>query len=286
MDAKSGMKRPEESSGGADSEIEVDLLLDAIYRKYHYDFRGYARPSLHRRLAQACTRFGCATITGLQERVIHDPAMFSSLLEYLTIQVSEMFRDPSYFLTLRNTILPVLKTYPSIKVWCSGCSTGEEAYSLAILFREEELLERTIIYATDINTESLRKAEAGVYNIDRMPGFTRNYQQTGARGSLSDYYTAAYGGVVLDKSLQRNMVFADHSLATDEVFSEVHLVSCRNVLIYFDRELQDRCLGLFHQALCHRGFLGLGAKEALRFTKWAEHFIAVSAPDRIFRKIA
>lgn len=269
-----------------DLDIETDLLLEAIYRKYHYDFRSYARPSLHRRLQQACAKFGCATVSALQERIIHDPSVFSAMLEHLTIQVSDMFRDPSYYFALRQVVLPILGTYPSLKVWCSGCSTGEEAYSLAILLREEGLLERTIIYATDISLEALRKAQAGVYSIDRIAGFSANYQQSGGKASLADYYTAAYGGAIFDKSLQRNMVFADHSLATDQVFSEVHLISCRNVLIYFDRALQSRCIGLFHEALCHKGFLGIGTKETLRFTSWADHFEVTSQVDRIYRKIA
>jgi chemotaxis protein methyltransferase CheR len=269
-----------------DTELETDLLLEAIFRKYHYDFREYARPSLYRRLAQACGKFGCATLTALQERVIHDPLVFSALLEHLTIQFSDMFRDPAYFLCLRESVIPILRTYPSLKVWCSGCSTGEEVYSLAIVFHEEGLLDQTTIYATDINREALRKAEAGVYGLERLQGFTRNYQQTGPKGSLSDYYTAAYSGALFDKSLQRNVVFADHSLATDQVFSEVHLISCRNVLIYFDRELQTRCFGLFHEALCHRGFLGLGAKETLRFTQWAARFETFSSTERIYRKMA
>lgn len=267
-----------------DIGIETELLLDAIYRKYHYDFRRYVRPPLERRLAQACPKFGCRTVTALQDRIIHDPMVFSALLDRLTIQFSEMFRDPSYFRSLREAVLPILRTYPSLKVWCAGCGSGEEAYSLAILFREEGLLERTTIYATDINRQALRKAESGIYDIDRIPGFSRNYQEAGASGSLSDYYTAAYGAATFDKSLQRHILFADHSLATDHVFSEVHLISCRNVLIYFDRELQSHCIGLFDEALCHRGFLGLGAKETLRSTKWANRFEPIAPQDRIFRK--
>ena len=168
--------------------------------------------------------------------------------------------------------MPLLRTYPSLKVWVAGCSTGEEAYSLAILLREEGLLERTLIYATDINPQALQKAEAGVYDVDRIAGFTENHRKSGARSSLSDYYTAAYGRAVFDKSLKQHIVFSDHSLATDSVFAEVQLVSCRNVLIYFDRELQDRALGLFRDALCRKGFLGLGAKESLRFSPHADAF--------------
>jgi chemotaxis protein methyltransferase CheR len=230
--------------------------------------------------------FGCRTLTELRQRIIHDPVLFSAVLDRLTVQFSAMFRDPSYFGSLRKEVLPILRTYPSLKVWCAGCGSGEEAYSLAILFREEGLLDRTMIYATDINREALRKAEAGIYNIDRIPGFSRNYQQSCASGSLSDYYTAAFGAVTFDKSLQRHILFADHSLATDHVFSEVHFISCRNVLIYFNRDLQSRCFGLFDQALCQRGFLGLGAQETLRCAKRASCFEPVVAKDRIFRKVA
>jgi chemotaxis protein methyltransferase CheR len=268
------------------SDIEIALLLEAIYRKYHYDFREYALPPLQRRLGQACAKFGWRTLTELQDGIMHDPSVFAALLDYLTIQFSEMFRDPSYFRSLRETVLPILRTYPSLKAWCSGCGSGEEAYSLAILFREEGLLQRTMIYATDINPHALKKAEAAVYDIDRLPSFSRNYLQSGGRASLADYYTAAYGAVAFDKTLQRHVLFADHSLATDAVFSEVQLISCRNVLIYFEPGLQSRCFELFHEALCWKGFLGLGSKETLRSTKWASCFESVVAKDRIFRKIA
>jgi chemotaxis protein methyltransferase CheR len=267
-----------------ETDIEFQLLLDAIYLKYHYDFRAYAGSSLRRRLRTAMERFGCATLSQLQDKVLHDPATFPALLDYLTVQVSEMFRDPSYFKALRDTVVPMLRTYPSLKLWVAGCSAGEEVYSLAILLHEEGLLERSLIYATDINAHALQKAEAGVYEIDRIAGFTDNHQKSGGRGSLSKYYTAAYGRAVFDKALKKHMVFSDHSLATDSVFAEMNLVSCRNVLIYFNRELQDRALGLFHDSLCRKGFLGLGSKEALRFSTYADHFDEVAREDRIFQK--
>ena len=268
----------------ADFDIELKLLIEAIYLKYHYDFREYAEASLKRRLSTAMERFGCRTLSQLQDRVMHQPETFSALLDFLTVQVSEMFRDPPYFRALREKVAPLLRTYPSLKVWVPGCSTGEEVYSLAILLREEGLLPRTIIYATDINTHALQTAEAGVYDVERIAGFTANHQRSGARSSLSDYYTAAYGGAVFDRSLRQRIVFSDHSLATDSVFAEVQLVSCRNVLIYFNRELQDRAVGLFREALCRQGFLGLGAKESLRFSSHADAFVEVVREDRIFRK--
>ncbi|MCA1324685.1 CheR family methyltransferase [Herbaspirillum sp. alder98] len=265
-------------------DIEMQLLLDAIYLKYHCDFRGYAGSSLKRRLTTALGRFECATLSQLQDRVLHDPAVFPALMDYLTVQVSEMFRDPTYFLSLREKVVPLLRTYPSLKIWVAGCSTGEEVYSLAILLREEGLLERTLIYATDINQAALKKAEAGVYDLERIPGFTSNHQKSGGTTSLSDYYTAAYGAVVFDKSLRRNVVFSDHSLATDSVFAEMQLVSCRNVLIYFNRQLQERALGLFRESLCRKGFLGLGSKESLRFSAHNSAFDEVVREDRIFQK--
>lgn len=267
-------------------DIEQRLLLDAIYHQYHYDFRAYAQASLKRRLRSALSQFGCKTLSQLQDRVLHEPAVFTGLLQFLTVQVSDMFRDPSYFLGLRNEVVPILRTYPSIKVWVAGCSAGEEVYSLAILLHEEGLLDRTLIYATDINPHALRAAEQGVYDLERVAAFTANHAQSGGRSSLSDYYTARYGRVMFDKTLREHMVFSDHSLATDSVFAEVHLVSCRNVLIYFERDLQNRALGLFHEALVHRGFMGLGSRESIRFSAQAENFDDFVPQDRIYRKKA
>ena len=270
--------------GASREDIELQLLLDAIYLRYHYDFRGYAAASIKRRMGAAMDRFGCATLSQLQDKLLHEPDVFPAMLEYLTVQVSEMFRDPPYFRAMREQVMPLLRTYPSLKVWVAGCSAGEEVHSLAILLHEEGLLDRTLIYATDINGQALQQAEAGVYAAERIPQFTLNYQQSGGRGSLSDYYTAAYGRAVFDKRLRKNVVFSDHSLATDSVFAEVHLVSCRNVLIYFDRELQDRALGLFTEALCRQGFLGIGSKESLRFSNQVEHYTEFDAAHRIYRK--
>lgn len=268
------------------AEIEQRLLIDAIFHRYHYDFRGYAQASLKRRLGTALLQFDCKTLSQLQDRVLHDPAVFPALLQYLTVQVSDMFRDPSYFRALREEVIPILRTYPSLKIWVAGCSAGEEVYSLAILLQEEGLLERSLIYATDINPQALRAAESGVFDMDRVASFTENHARSGARSALSDHYTALYGRVVMDKALRQHIVFSDHSLATDNVFAEVHLVSCRNVLIYFERDLQNRALGLFRDALCHRGFLGLGSKESLRFSDQSEAFDNFVAEDRIYQKKA
>ena len=265
-------------------EIELQLLLEAVFRKYHYDFRGYSVASLKRRLLQAREHFGCASFSQLQDVVMHQESALPRLLPFLTVQVSEMFRDPSYFQALRTSVLPHLKTYPSLKVWIAGCSSGEEAYSLAILFREEGLEERTIFYATDINPEALAKAEAGVYEMDRIALFTENHRKSGGKSSLSDYYTAAYGRAMFDKSLRARMVFSDHSLVSDAVFGEMHLISCRNVMIYFNRELQARAVGLFSESLVRRGFLGLGSKESLRFSKHEAEFEEFNRDERIYQK--
>jgi chemotaxis protein methyltransferase CheR len=267
-----------------DFDIELKLLLDAIYLKYQHDFRHYAVSSLRRRLAQALEEFGVKTLSQLQDRIIRNEADFTRLFHYLTVQVSEMFRDPSYFSALREHVLPLLQTYPSIKVWVAGCSTGEELWSLKILFDEAGLTERTLFYATDINPDALARAEAGIYALDRIAGFSRNYLAAGGKHSLSDYYHAAYGGARFAGSLKDRVVFADHSLSTDEVFLEAHLVSCRNVLIYFDRGLQDRALGLFEQTLVRRGFLGLGSKESLRFSGHHEAFDEFRERERIYQK--
>jgi chemotaxis protein methyltransferase CheR len=265
-------------------DIEVRLLLDAIYLKYRYDFREYAATSMKRRLSAALAGLGCRTLSQLQDRVLHDDDTFPQLLDYLTVSVSDLFRDPAYFRAVREHVVPLLRTYPSLKVWVAGCSTGEEAYSMAILLEEEGLLSRTRIYATDINGNSLQKAQAGVYPLAQLPGFSENYRQAGGRASLASYYTAAYDRAVFDAALKRRIVFSDHSLATDTVFAEVQLVSCRNVLIYFDRQLQDRAVGLFRDALSHRGFLGIGAKESLRFGRHADAFEELSRQDRLYRR--
>jgi chemotaxis protein methyltransferase CheR len=265
-------------------DIELELLIEAIYQKYHYDFRQYAVASLKRRLGTAMIQLGCQTLSQLQDKVLHEPGAFSAVLNFLTVPVSELFRDARYFRSLRESVVPLLRTYPSLRIWVAGCSTGEEAYSFAILLREEGLLERTLIYATDINPYTLQKAQAGVYEIERIASFTENHRLSGGKVSLSDYYTAAYGKVVLDRSLKQSIVFSDHSLATDSVFAEVQLVSCRNVLIYFNRELQDRALGLFREALCRKGFLGLGAKESVRFSAHSDAFVPFVREDRIFQK--
>jgi chemotaxis protein methyltransferase CheR len=267
-------------------DIEIRLLLEALHLRYHYDFRSYALAAIKRRLKLAREQMGFETFSALQESLLHDPATLPCLLGYLTIQVSEMFRDPSYFRAVRENVIPHLRTYPSLKVWVAGCSDGEELYSLVILFREEGLEERTLFYATDINQEALANAQAGVFGLDRIRLFTENHQKSGGKSSLSDYYSAAYGRASFDKSLRQHVVFADHSLATDAVFAEMQLISCRNVLIYFNRTLQDRAIGLFRDSLIRKGFLGLGAKETLRFSDHAGAFVDFVRDEKIYQRRA
>ncbi|UAW97219.1 protein-glutamate O-methyltransferase CheR [Halopseudomonas nanhaiensis] len=265
-------------------DIEIRLLLEALYHRYHYDFRNYTLASIRRRLRQAKQDLGFSSISAMQERVLHDPDMLPQMLRYLTVQVSEMFRDPSYFRAIRESVIPHLRTYPSLKIWIAGCSTGEELYSFVILFREEGLEDRTLFYATDINPEALAQAEAGIYDAERVREFTENHRLSGGRTSLSDYYHSRYNRCVFDKSLRRNVVFSDHSLVTDQVFGEMHLVSCRNVMIYFDRALQERAVGLFKDSLLRNGFLGLGAKESLRFSEHARAFRDFVRVEKIYQR--
>ncbi|MDB5755539.1 MAG: chemotaxis protein CheR [Massilia sp.] len=267
------------------TDVELRMLIEAVYSQYNYDFRDYAGASQKRRVLHALREMNCDSISALQARVLHDPAAFSRLLQYLTIPVTEMFRDPSLFAALREQVIPFLKTYPSLKIWIAGCSTGQEVYSMAILLREEGLLERAILYATDINAESLEVARRGVFPLEQMQLYTENYQNAGGKRAFSDYYTAAYGGALFDKSLVENVTFADHSLSTDSVFSETHLISCRNVMIYFNKRLQDRVFGLFHESLCHRGFLALGSKESIDFSSYAAQFEPLVKRERLYRKL-
>jgi chemotaxis protein methyltransferase CheR len=275
-----------------DAEVTQDLattrefggLLEAIFERYHYDFRHYAEASLRRRLAAALAYFGDHELSALRARVLGDRQAFTELLRFLTVQVSDLFRDPSYYRAVREHVVPVLRTYPSIKLWVAGCATGEEAYSFAILLHEEGLLDRTQIYATDIHPESLRIAAEGMYALDRFARFSENYLLAGGRASLSDYYVARYESAVLERSLKRSILFADHSLATDSVFAEMQLVSCRNVLIYFERALQDRAIGVLCDSLCRRGFLGLGSKESLRFSAHANAFAEFMPDVRIYQR--
>ncbi len=264
--------------------IEIDLLLEAIFKRYGYDFRSYARASLERRIRLFQAKSGCATLAELIPRVLHDQEFFSRLARHFSIAVSELFRDPFVYQAVREKVIPLLKTWPHIKIWHAGCASGEEVYSLAILLLEEGLYERATIYATDFNDETLAQAREGIYEAGKMQEATKNYQQAGGKRSFSEYYHARYEAVVMDSSLKQRITFANHNLAMDEAFGEMHLVFCRNVLIYFNRELQNRALGLFSESLVHGGFLCLGSKEELKFTAANDFYEVVDGKARIYKK--
>lgn len=266
-------------------ELELRLLLEAIYQRYHYDFRDYALSSLRRRVGRAAGDLGCPDVSHLQARVLRDPATFSELLRYLTVQVSDMFRDPPFWAALRQEVVPLLRTWPSLKLWIAGVATGEELYSMAILLEEEGLLDRTLIYATDISREALRSSEKGIFRLDRVRGFSDNYFRAGGKRSLSDYYTAAYDSALFSRHLIEPVVFSDHDLATDSSFAETQLITCRNVLIYFKKPLQQRALGLFSESLVHGGYLCLGSKETLQFSDVREQFEEPLGEQRIYRRV-
>ncbi|MDY6950760.1 MAG: protein-glutamate O-methyltransferase CheR [Thermodesulfobacteriota bacterium] len=268
-----------------DSEdIEINLLLEALFLKYGYDFRNYARASLRRRVLHALSMEGLQHVSEMQHRLLNDLSFCERLVLDLTVNVSEMFRDPSFYLALRREVIPALKSYPFLRIWLAGMATGEEVYSVAILLKEEGLYERSKVYATDINEVVLQKARQGIFPVDSMRTFTKNYQRAGGRESFSNYYTANYNSAIMDRSLKEHVTFASHNLATDSGFGEMHLILCRNVLIYFDRELQDRVLCLFRDSLCDEGFLCLGTKETIEFSQVCDDFHAHVPEEKIYGK--
>lgn len=264
--------------------LEIDLLLEAIQRRYGYDFRHYARASLKRRILHRLSSAGLARPSDLIGPILQDEKSFNDFLEDVPVTVTEMFRDPEFFRAIRQRVVPVLRTYPFFNVWHAGCATGEEVYSMAIVLEEEGLYERARIYATDFDARALAHAREGIYPLRDVRDYTRNYQAAGGRRAFSDYYQAGYGAVKFDSRLARHLTFAQHNLVTDGVFAEIHVVICRNVFIYFDRTLQARVANLFHESLCPGGFLGLGSKESLRFTPAAQLFERVCERETMFRK--
>ncbi len=263
--------------------IEIDLILEGIYNKYGYDFRNYSKAHVKRRLLNRLSASKLNSISEMQHKVLHDPKYFEILLRDLSINVTEMFRDPGFYLALRKEVIPILKTYPFFKVWHAGCATGEEVYSFAVVLKEEGIYDRAQIYATDFNHDVLDVAKKGIYPIDRIKEYTSNYQAAGGTQSFSDYYMANYNSVIYDQSLKKNLVFAQHNLVTDSVFAEVNLIICRNVLIYFNKELQNRVINLFHDSLINGGYLGLGSKETLQFTSKATKFDIVNGNEKIYK---
>ncbi len=267
-------------------KIEFGLLLQAIYQKYGYDFRNYARASLKRRIRYRLSQSNIKTISEMQHKLLYDSKFFATLLSDLTINVTEMFRDPSFFKALREIVIPELKKQPFIKIWHAGCSSGEEVYSTAILMKEEGLYKTSLIYATDADDVVLGKAKSGVFAIDRMKDYTLNYRKAGGLASFADYYTARYDNAIMDNSLKKNIVFSNHNLVTDGVFGEMDMIICRNVFIYFNRDLQDRVFRLFSESLRPEGFLCLGTKETIRFSSFSDDFENVADHEKIYRKKA
>ena len=264
--------------------IEIKLLLEAIYLKYGYDFRNYAKASIKRRILQRLSLSGLKTISEMQHKILYDKQFFEILIQDISINVTEMFRDPSFYKAVREKVIPVLKELSFIKVWHAGCATGEEVYSMTILLKEEGLYDKTTIYATDFNEGVIKKAKDGIYPADRLKEYTYNYQKAGGQSSFTDYYTARYEYALINKSLKKNIVFADHNLVTDGVFGEMNMIMCRNVLIYFNRDLQNRVIRLFKDSLCKNGFLCLGSKESIRFSEYSDDFENFARKEKIYRK--
>ncbi len=268
----------------ANRQLELSLLLEAIFQKSGYDFRGYSRAHINRRLEHVRKRSGLDSLCAVTHRLIYDEDFFEDVLTALSINVSEMFRDPFVYQSIRKNVVPHLKTFPFIKVWHAGCAAGQEVYSTAILLEEEGMKDRTQQYATDINDGVLDAARQGIYPADLIKDYTKNYQQAGGTRAFSDYYTAAYDSVAMTTRLKDNMLFSQHNLVTDGVFGEMHMIFCRNVLIYFAEDLQNHVLKLFYNSLCHGGFLCIGTKETLRFTDYADEFEIVDEKSKIYRK--
>jgi chemotaxis protein methyltransferase CheR len=266
-------------------EIELSLLLEGVFRKYGFDFREYAPASLRRRVWRRVYAEGLSTISALQEKLLHDPVCMERLLLDLSINVTAMYRDPSFYVAFREKVVPLLRTYPFTRIWIAGCSTGEEVYSLAILLEEEGLYARTRIYATDINESVLERARAGVFPLDKMREYTQNYIKAGGKRAFSEYYLAKYDGAQFQRSLIENVVFAQHNLVSDRSFNEFNVIVCRNVMIYFDRALQDRVHRLFHESLMAFGVLGLGHKESITFSPHSDAYEELDPGEKLYRKM-
>jgi chemotaxis protein methyltransferase CheR len=265
--------------------IEIELLLEGIYRHYGYDFRSYAMSSLRRRLKKRLDAEELTTFSQLQDKVLHHRPAMEALVRDMSVNVTGMFRDPTFFRAFREKVVPMLRTYPFVRIWHAGCASGEEVYAMAILLEEEGLYDRARLYATDMNAEALDRARAGIFPLARMREYTANYQQAGGTRSFSEYYTASYGAAAFHSRLRENVLFAQHNLATDTSFSEFNVILVRNVLIYFDRTLKERVLRLFNESLTPLGFLCLGRRESLRFTTLEDEFEEIDAKERIYRRI-
>lgn len=274
----------QEENLNSPESIEIRLLLEAMYQRYGYDFRDYGKAHARRRILHRMALAGLNNISELTHRILHDEEFFHRFLQDLSINTTEMFRDPLFFKEIRNQVVPVMKTYPFNKIWHAGCSSGEEVFSMAILLEEEGLYDRTQIYATDFNPNILVKAREGIYPIGNMKDYTRNYIRSGGKADFSDYYNARYESAIIKKNLKKNVVFSDHNLVTDSVFGEMNLIMCRNTLIYFNKELQDKVIKLFFDSLTPGGFLCLGSKESLTFSAHTRLFEVFNGQLKIYRK--
>ncbi|MEI6347867.1 MAG: protein-glutamate O-methyltransferase CheR [Bacteroidota bacterium] len=266
------------------SEFEISSLLEAVNQKYGYDFRHYSEAHIRRRIRNRMAMSGLKDISQMQSKVLSDEIFAANFLQDLSITVTEMFRDPVFYKSLRENVIPILKTYPFIKIWHAGCSTGEEAYSMAIIMQEEGLYDRTTIYATDFNQQALNQAKEGIFSNAMIKEYTANYQLSGGIESFSNYYTSNYDHVIMNKSLKKNIVWANHNLVTDTVFAEVNMVLCRNVLIYFDKTLQNKVQMIFYNSLINGGILCLGSKESIQFTDLHDKYTELDKKQRIFKK--
>jgi chemotaxis protein methyltransferase CheR len=289
----SSVDAPREPAGSSDhpsarddlEEIELSLLLEGVFRQYGFDFREYAPASLRRRVWRRVHAEGLSTISALQDKLLHDPVCMERLLLDLSINVTAMFRDPTFYVAFRERVVPMLRTYPFTRIWVAGCSTGEEVYSLAILLQEEEIYDRTRIYATDINEAVIERARSGVFPLDKMQEYTQNYIKAGGTRAFSEYYLAKYDGAQFQRSLTENVVFAQHNLVSDRSFNEFNVIVCRNVMIYFDRALQDRVHRLFYDSLTNFGVLGLGHKETVKFSPYTDLYEELDPNEKLYRKI-
>jgi chemotaxis protein methyltransferase CheR len=266
-------------------QIEIQLLLEGIFRHYGYDFRGYAPGSLKRRLWHRAIGEKVDSISALQERVLHDPQVMERLLLDLSINVTSMFRDPTFYVAFRSKVVPLMRTYPFVRIWNAGCSTGEETYSLAILLREEGVYDKTRIYATDINDSVLERAREGAFPLEKMRDYTENYIRAGGTEAFSTYYTADGAVARFDRELREHVVFAQHNLVSDAAFNVFNVIVCRNVMIYFGKVLQDRVHELFHDSLETFGILALGHKESIRFSKHEDSYESIDAHEKLYRKM-
>ena len=274
-----------ESANTELEDIEIGLLLEGVYRAHGFDFRDYSRASIKRRILELMRFEKLGTVSAFQNRLLHDPTCLERFVLGLSVHATAMFRDPTFYSTFRRKAVPLLRTYPTVQIWVAGCSTGEEVYSLAILLQEENLFEKCRIYATDISPVVLRRAREGIFPLSAMREYTNNYHKAGGQHEFSDYYTAHYDNVIFNPTLRHNVVFSEHNLATDGSFNEFQVIMCRNVMIYFNKELQARVHNLFYDSLSMFGVFGLGNKESLKFTPRAAFYQNINHNDKLYRKI-